>query len=158
MQVPKPVQGQQAAGRIRRPTAHAGLGWNAFFDGNVHPLGAAGVLLQQLGCTGDQVGGREGRGQVLAADGAARPFIKVQRVAPVDQHEDRLQQVVTVGAPTGDVQKQVEFGWSGNVVQRFHAEIIASARAEGSAVEQDAQQCLGGGRYSACAQTTFFEG
>ena len=93
----------------------------------MHPLGTSGVLLQQLGCPSDQVGWREGGGQVFAADGATSPFFEVQRVTPVDEHEDRLQQVVTVGAASRDVQKQVELGWSRNVVQRFHAVIIASA-------------------------------
>ena len=45
---------------------------------------------------------------------------KVQRVAPVDQHEDRLQQVVAVGPPARDVQEQVELGRCRHVVQRLH--------------------------------------
>ena len=36
--------------------------------------------------------------------------LDVQRVAPVDQHEHRLQQVIAVGAPADDMQEQVELG------------------------------------------------
>jgi hypothetical protein len=39
---------------------------------------------------------------------------------PVEQHEDRLQQVVAVGAPAGDVQEQVQLGRRRHVVQRAH--------------------------------------
>ena len=51
-----------------------------------------------------------GGAQVFAAERAAGAQLEVQRVVPVDQHEDRLQQVVAVGAPAGDVQEQVELG------------------------------------------------
>jgi hypothetical protein len=43
----------------------------------------------------------------------------VQRVAPVDQHEDRLQQVVAIVSAAGDVQKQIQrrLAGAGHVVR-----------------------------------------
>ena len=127
VQVPKLVQGQQTSGRIGRAAAHAGLGRDAFFNRDVGTRGAAGVLLQQSRSACDQVVGGQGDVEVLARNLTVGTFFKVQGVTPVDQHENGLQQMIAIVAATRDVQKQVEFGWSGNVVQRFHAVIIASA-------------------------------
>src|SRR3954462_13778006 len=44
----------------------------------------------------------------------------MQGVVPVDQHEGRLQQVIAVGPPAGDVQEQVELGRRRNVVEGPH--------------------------------------
>ena len=52
----------------------------------------------------------------------------MQRVTPIDQHENRLQQVVAVGAATRDVQKQVQFGRRRDIMQRFHGLIITRVR------------------------------
>ena len=59
--------------------------------------------------------------------------LEVQRVAPVDQHEHRLQQVVAVGAPADDVQEQVELGRRGNVVDRVMQLVHAGRRVESRA-------------------------
>ena len=47
--------------------------------------------------------------------------LDVQRVAPVDQHEHRLQQVVAVGASPDHVQEQVQLGRRRDVVDRAQA-------------------------------------
>ena len=47
--------------------------------------------------------------------------LEMQRVAPVDQHEDRLQQVHAVGPAPDDVQEEVELGGRRNVVECLHA-------------------------------------
>src|SRR5256885_10844618 len=44
----------------------------------------------------------------------------MQRVMPVQQHEDRLQKVIAIGAAAGDVEEQVELGRSRHVVERAH--------------------------------------
>jgi len=73
-------------------------------------------LLQQAGSANDQVfGGQVCGRKVFAADAAVVAQFEVQGVAPIDQHEDGLQQVVAVCAPAGDVQKQIEFGGRGYV-------------------------------------------
>ena len=70
----------------------------------------------------DQILRRQGRAfaQVFAGDAAIGTVLNVQRVAPVNEHEDRLHQVVAVGAPPRNVQEQVELcrGWQ--VVERLH--------------------------------------
>lgn len=50
----------------------------------------------------------------------------MQGITPVNKHEDRLEQVVTITAPTRDVQKKIQFGRCGNIVERFHVLIITS--------------------------------
>jgi hypothetical protein len=52
----------------------------------------------------------ERRGQVFTRNDAIVTNVKVQRVAPVDQHKDGLQQVIAILTPTCDVQKQIKFG------------------------------------------------
>lgn len=78
----------------------------------MHALRARSDLAGQRG-----VGGLN----VFAADGAvvwAR--FDVQGVAPVQQQEHRLQQVVAVCAAANDVQKQVDLGRGWQVVERAH--------------------------------------
>ena len=63
---------------------------------------------------------------------ASRPScapLEVQRVAPVDQHEHRLQQVVAVGAPADHVQEQVQLGRRRHVEQRCAGSSQSSSRA-----------------------------
>jgi hypothetical protein len=48
----------------------------------------------------------------------------MQGIAPVDQHEDRLQQMVSVRATACDVQKKIQFGRGRHIMQRFHGWII----------------------------------
>jgi hypothetical protein len=59
----------------------------------------------------------------------------VQCVAPVDQHENRLQQVVAIVPAPGDVQKEIQFGGGWNVVKGQHRE----RRQGGVRVQQYAQ-------------------
>ena len=63
--------------------------------------------------------------QVFAADAVARARFDVQVVAAVDQHKDRLQQVVAVSTPPDDMQKQIELGWRGQVVKGGHGGVNA---------------------------------
>ena len=55
--------------------------------------------------------------QVLASDLTVATQFKMQRVAPVDQHEDGLEQVIAVGPAACDVQKHIELGRGWNIVQ-----------------------------------------
>ncbi|MEY4345802.1 MAG: hypothetical protein RL032_1634, partial [Pseudomonadota bacterium] len=57
-------------------------------------------------------------------DLTVRAQVKVQRVAPINQHESRLQQVVAVRTPPSDVQKEIKFGRGRYVVERLHGGII----------------------------------
>jgi hypothetical protein len=100
------------------------LGWNLFVHRDVRTIGAARVPLQQVGGAGDQVLRRQGRCQVFAADDAAWALFKMQGVTPIDQHENRLEQMVAIGAAASDVQKQIQLGRGWNVVKRFHGGII----------------------------------
>jgi hypothetical protein len=52
--------------------------------------------------------------------------VKVQDIPPVDQHESRLQQVITIGANASDMQKQIQFAWRGDMVQGLHGIKLAS--------------------------------
>jgi hypothetical protein len=70
---------------------------------------------------------RAGRAEVVALQPAVVAPFEVQRVAPVDQHEGRLQQVVAVGASADHVQEQVQLGRRRQVVQGC-AGLIASRR------------------------------
>ena len=119
--------------------AHARLCRNLFVDADVGALRGACALAQQRGCPGDQVIGRQRGAQVVALDAALVVAFEMQCVAPVDQHEHRLQQVVAVGAPTGHMQEQVEFGRGRNVEQGFHAVIMGKPRQASSKIQQDAQ-------------------
>ena len=74
-----------------------------FFNGDVRAQRCAASTLQRLRSTHDQVIGRECNREIFALNHAIVAHIKVQGVAPVDQHEDRLQQVVAVGAAAGAV-------------------------------------------------------
>lgn len=58
----------------------------------------------------DKIVWRQSFGQVPAGDDPVATEFEVKGVAPVDQHENRLQEVVTIRAAPGDVQEQVEFG------------------------------------------------
>ena len=77
---------------------------------------AAGGRLQGAGGAQRQVIGRQRRAKVFAAQAAASAPLDVQGVAPVDEREGRLQQVVAVRAAARDVQKQIELGRRGQVV------------------------------------------
>ena len=57
-----------------------------------------------------------GGAQVVARQRAVAAPLEVQRVAPVDQHEHRLQQVIAVGAAADHVQEQVQLGRRRHVV------------------------------------------
>ena len=123
-QVPEPVEREQGGGRVGGTAAHAGLCGNALGHPDVDALAAARGGLQCAGCAHDEVLGGQGRAtaQVFARHGAIGAALEVQRVAPVHEHEHRLQQVVAVGAAARDVQEQVEFGRCGHVVERLHGQ------------------------------------
>jgi hypothetical protein len=44
----------------------------------------------------------------------------MQGVAPIDEHEHRLKQVIAIRALARDVQKQIQFGRGQNMGQRTH--------------------------------------
>ncbi len=119
-QFPEPVERQQAGRGVRRATPHSGLGGNALVDADVHALLRARGLAQGLGRADAQVDLGQCGADVLAADNAIGTLVKVQHVAPVDQHKGRLQQVVPVGAAPCDVQEQVQLGGSGNIQDGLH--------------------------------------
>ena len=84
------------------------------------PSGVPDCRLQRARGAQAQVVGRQRRRPGRGAP--ARPSLaplEVQRVAPVDQHEHRLQQVVAVGAPPDDVQEQVQLGRRRHVEERL---------------------------------------
>jgi hypothetical protein len=73
-------------------------------------------LFQPIRGAHDQVVSGQCGAQIFAADLAIGTQVKVQGVTPVDQHEDRLQEVVSVWTPPSDVQKQVQFGWRQDIM------------------------------------------
>ncbi len=83
----------------------------------------ASGLLQGFGRLHAQIIGWQGGAQVQARDGWSWGGFDVQPVAPIDQHEDRLQGVIAVGQPIHDVQKHIEFGRRRNVVERTHGRV-----------------------------------
>ena len=100
---------------------------HALVDADVGAERAAAGLLQRARGAQAQVVGRQRRAEVVALQPAVGAALEVQRVAPVDQHEHRLQQVVAVGAPADDVQEQVELGRRRHVVER-----VSSVRSQPS--------------------------
>ena len=113
---------------------------------------AAGLLQRAGGAQAQVVGGQRGA-EVVAAQQAVVAALDVQRVGPVDQHEDRLQQVVAVGAPPGDVQEQVQLGRRRQVVERFDGHGVdqeaEAADAAGSAASSLTRTCSVGARQRA---------
>jgi len=124
VQAPQAIEGQQRGGGIGRAPAHPGLGRNAFVNADIGTLRGACGFLQQSGRAGDQVICGQGGCQVMASNLAVCAQLEVQRVAPVDQHEYRLQQVVAVCTAPRHVQEQIELGRGWNVEKGFHAEMI----------------------------------
>ena len=57
-----------------------------------------------------RLGRRCSAGPAIALDAARRQWLEADLVAPVEQLEERLQVVITVGAAAGDMQEQVELG------------------------------------------------
>ena len=50
-------------------------------------------------------------GQVIdPADEAVAAALEIEKIAQIQELEDRLQGVIAVGAPAGDVQKQIDLG------------------------------------------------
>ena len=92
------------------------------------PQAAVSRLLQRACCAQHQVIGRQFPAQVFAAEPAILAQLKVQLVAPVHQQEDGLQKVVAVGAPSSDVQKKVELGGRGNIVERLHGQVTEAPK------------------------------
>jgi hypothetical protein len=119
-QVPQAVEREQAARRVGRATAHSRFRRDALFQHDVRPFGRAAGPRQRTRCAQRQVVLRKCGAHVFAAERAARPPLEMQRIAPVQQHEGGLQQVVAVGPAPSDVQEEVELGRRGHVVQRPH--------------------------------------
>lgn len=109
-QLPQAVERQQCAGRVRRSATQAGLCGDVFRDADMYPLRATGGLLQRTCGAHDQIVRRQGAGKVFTCDGPIAAHLEMQNIAPIDQHEDRLQQVIAIGPATRDMQKQVQFG------------------------------------------------
>ena len=121
VQVPQAVQRQQASWRrptSRRPCRPAPeCAWRCRC-GRRAWCRAAACSARAARSTRSSAGSGVARSSRLSCAVAAQ--LEVQRVAPVDQHEDRLQQVVAVGAAAGDVQEQVELGRRRQVVDGLH--------------------------------------
>jgi hypothetical protein len=65
------------------------------------------------------------RAKVMTGQLAILPPLEMQRIAPVDQHEDRLQQVIAVGAFPDHMEKRVQLGRRRDVVERADAHLKA---------------------------------
>ena len=80
------------------------------------PSGQCVALLQCLGGFRNQIVRRQWRCQIFTADLAIGTHIEMQSVSPVNQCEDRLQQVVAIWPPARDVQEKIEFGRGRDVI------------------------------------------
>ncbi len=118
VQTPQAVECQQGAGGVGRSPAQAGFSRQAFGQSDVHAVRTACGLLQGLrGAHAQVVFGQNTRGVIVAHDPLVGAQVKVQRIGPVDEHKNGLQQVVAVFAPPSHVQKQVQLGGCRYVVQ-----------------------------------------
>ncbi len=115
---PQFVQGDQHGRGVTGTAPQAAALRNAFFQCNLRALARARGALQRMGRAQRQVIDFGNAGQCRRpADDAVGAYLEMQRVAQVDETEDRLQQVIAVGAATHHVQEQIQFGGSRNVVQ-----------------------------------------
>ena len=133
VQAPQAVERQQAGGGVGGAAAHAGAahGTRLSIEMSAPSARAAGCLQRAGGAQAQVVGRQRRRRGRRARSWPSSRALEVQRVAPVDQHEHRLQQVVAVGAPADDVQEQVELGRRRQVVERLHGGQGARTRCAG---------------------------
>lgn len=148
-QLPQAVERQQRAGRVRRSATQAGLCGDVFRDADMYPLRATGGLLQRTCGAHDQIVRRQGAGKVFTCDGPIAAHLEMQNIAPIDQHEDRLQQVIAIGPATRDMQKQVQFGRRRHVVQGLHGK---RSEAQDNAQRSARQRLLARGRQAPLLQ------
>ena len=95
------------------------------------PSAVPDARLQRAGgAQAEVVGGQLGEA-VVAGEPAVAAQLEVERVAPVDQHHQRMEQMHAVGALADDVQEQVQLGRRRDVVERAdgHARDSKSDRA-----------------------------
>lgn len=115
---PQFVQRDQHRRSIAGAAAQAAALRNPLFQGNLRALARASGALQRMGRAQGQIirfgYARQIRG---ATDDAVGSHIEMQRVAKIDETEDRLQQVIAVSATAHHMQEQVQLGWRGNIVQ-----------------------------------------
>lgn len=104
-------------------------------DSYVRASPAACGFLERVGGTQHEIKGRQWRIDVFPAELPVGADLKVQRVAPINQHEDRLQQVVPIVSAACDVQEQIQFGGGWDVVKRKHEKRLMG--------KGDAQDSLG---------------
>ena len=109
---PELVKPHQSACTVARTSAHAGTRWNALFNVDVASERCAADLLKTVGGTYAKVFVHVADNVARAGDFAA--WIKFQDdvVAQVNQHENGLEQVHTVGSASNHMQKKIEFGRS----------------------------------------------
>jgi hypothetical protein len=110
VQAPKPVQREQRAGRVGAAAAQSGAPGQLLVHRDVHAQRRAGLRLQRACGAQAQVVGRQRRPQIVACQGAVLAQLEVQPVAPVDELEHRLQQVVAIGAAPHHMKEQVQLG------------------------------------------------
>ena len=72
-----------------------------------------------------EAGGLAAGQVIVAGQPAVGAQLEVQRVRPVDEHEDRLQQVIAVRPLADDVQEEVELGRCGQVMDCLHRSLPA---------------------------------
>ncbi len=110
--MPQTVQTQQNGGGIGTATPQPATHRHAFAQADFDSEAAAAGRLQGARRPDRQVSFRVDAGQRVAADD---PPVFAQRqvdgVAEIEQAKQRLQRVIAVVTPSGDVQKQVELGW-----------------------------------------------
>src|SRR5690606_15289020 len=112
VQAPEPVQRTQDGCSVGRTATETTPGRNALFDDDVCTKRASGVRLQEPGSTYGKVVDYRDPGDrfAMADDAPVLPDPQAYGVAPVQQAEDGLQLVVTVGPAPGDAQEQVQLG------------------------------------------------
>ena len=138
VQAPQPVQRQQRAGRVGTAAAQAGAPGHAACRSRCRrparvPLAACSARAARRHRSSAGSGGAE---VVARQRGRRARSSKCRRVAPVDQHEHRLQQVVAVGAPPDHVQEQVQLGRRRHVVERAQAHGVGSVQRGRAAVHR----------------------
>ncbi len=111
IEFPQAIERQQRGGGVRAAAAEPAAHRNAFAQFNVHAHSAAGMRTQRPRRAHAQILLRQHARQGLEhADLVIVAGAKAQLVAQVDELEYRLQEVITVRAPTYDVQEQVDLG------------------------------------------------
>ena len=112
--MPEVVEANQGGGCIGTTATETTAHGEFFIQVNVGPLAGAGSFLQAAGRPNHQVLlGRHPWQLRSEGDNAIIPWVKGERVAIVQELEQRLQLVVAVGTAAGDMQEQVELGRRG---------------------------------------------